>query len=115
MGLNSWTLRSGSKHLNILKLQLKTQLQEKSTFKIEFSNNPDFLLTAVCYCGQETYSLATGLNAAVLVTLLERQLECLRIPKMQVWLEVIFSTSMKCLRIRAQTSFEHLYEYALRS
>jgi hypothetical protein len=54
------------------------------------------------------YSVAPGLNAAVLVTLLERQLVCLRILKMQVLLEryifkqkVIFSTSMKCLRIRA--------------
>jgi hypothetical protein len=32
------------------------------------------------------YSLAAGLNAAVLVTVLERQLMALRIPKMQVWL-----------------------------
>jgi hypothetical protein len=59
--------------------------------KVNFSNGilnqPDFSLTAVCHCGQETYSLATGLNAAVLVTLLERQLVCLRIRKMQVWLE----------------------------
>ena len=78
--------------------------------KVNFSNGilkqPDFSLTAVCHCGQETYSLATGLNKAVLVTLLERQLMCLRIPKMQVWLErylfnrkVVFSTFMKCLRI----------------
>jgi hypothetical protein len=43
--------------------------------KVNFSSGilkqPDFSLTAVCHCGQETYSLATGLNAAVLVTLLE--------------------------------------------
>ncbi len=48
--------------------------------KVNFSNGilkqPDFSLTAVCHCGQETYSLATGLNAAVLVTLVERQLVC---------------------------------------
>jgi hypothetical protein len=80
--------------------------------KVNFSNGilkqPDFSLTAVCHCCQKTYSLSTGLNSAVLVTLLERQLVCLRIPKMQVWLErylfkrkVIFSTSMKCLRIMA--------------
>ncbi len=43
------------------------------------------------------------------VTLLERKLVCLRILKMQVWLErylfklkVVFSTFMKCLRIQAQ-------------
>jgi hypothetical protein len=80
--------------------------------KVNFSNGilkqPDFSVTAVCHCGQETCYFATGLNAAVLVTLLERQLVCLRIPKMQVWLvrylfkrKVIFSTSIKCLRIRA--------------
>jgi hypothetical protein len=82
--------------------------------KVNFSNGilkqPTFSLTAVCHCDQETYSLATGLNAEVLVTVLERQLMSLRIPKMQVWLErylfkrkVILSTSMKCLRIRART------------
>jgi hypothetical protein len=67
----------------------------------------EFSLTAVCHCGQEAYSLATGLNAAVLVTLLERRLLCLGIQKMQVWLErylfkqkVTFSTSMKCLRFK---------------
>ncbi len=44
----------------------------------------------------------------MLVTLLERQLVCLRILKMQVWLErylfkrkVVFSAPMKCFRIRA--------------
>jgi hypothetical protein len=55
--------------------------------KVNFSCGilkPDFSLTAVCHCGQETYSFATGLNAAVLVILLERQLVCLRILKMQV-------------------------------
>ncbi len=50
--------------------------------KVNFSKGilkqPDFSLTAVCHCCQETYSLATGLNAAVLVTLLERQLVCLK-------------------------------------
>jgi hypothetical protein len=59
--------------------------------KVNFSNGilkqPDFSLPAICQCGHETYSLATGLNAAVIVTLLERQLVCLRIPKMQEWLE----------------------------
>ncbi len=56
--------------------------------KVNFSNGilkqPDFSLTAVSLSGQETYSLPTGLNAAVLVTLLERQLVCFRIPKLQV-------------------------------
>jgi hypothetical protein len=60
---------------------------------VNFSNGmlkpPAFPLTAVCYCGQETYSLATRLNTALLVTPLERQLVCLRILKMQVWLESI--------------------------
>jgi hypothetical protein len=80
--------------------------------KVNFSNGilklPHFSLTAVCHCGNETYSLAAGLNAAVLVTILERQLVCLRIPKIQEWLEryifkqkVVFSTSMICLIIRA--------------
>ncbi len=59
--------------------------------EVNFSNGilsqPDFSLTAVCHCCQETYSLATGLNTAVLDTLLERQLVGLRILKMQVWLE----------------------------
>ncbi len=92
--------------------------------KVNFSNGilnqPDFSVIAVCHCGQETYPLATGLNAAVLVTLPERQLVCLRIPKMQVWLErylfkrkVIFSTSMKCLRIRAQVVPVVLYTVVL--
>jgi hypothetical protein len=91
----------------------KVTAEKTALGKVNFSNGilkqPDFSLTAVHRCCQETYSLATGLNATVLVTLLERQLVCLRIPKMQVWLEryifkrkVIFSTSMKCLRIRAQ-------------
>ncbi len=59
--------------------------------KVNFSNRilkqTAFPVTAVCHCCQENYSLATGLKTAVLVTLLERQLMCLRIPKMQVWLE----------------------------
>jgi hypothetical protein len=52
----------------------------------------------------------------VLVILLERQLVCLRILKMQVWSErylfkrkVVFSTSMKCLRIRAQYTLYTTY------
>jgi hypothetical protein len=92
---------------------LKVTSEKIALGKVNFSNGilkqPDFSLTAVCQCGQEAYSLATGLNAAVLVTLIERQPLCLRIPKMQVWLErylfkrkVTFSTYMKCLRIRAQ-------------
>jgi hypothetical protein len=60
---------------------------------VNFSNGmlkpPAFPLTAVRYCCQETYSLATRLNTALLVTLLERQLVCLRILKMHVWLESI--------------------------
>jgi hypothetical protein len=59
----------------------------KVNFSYVILKQPAFSLTAVCHCGQETYSKATGLNAAVLVTLLERQLVCLRISKMQVWLE----------------------------
>ncbi len=94
---------------------------EKIAFgKVNFSNGilkqPDFSITVVCHCGNETYSLATGLNAAVLVTLLERQLVCLRIPKMQVCLErclfkrkIIFSTSMKCLRIWALNTLWRKY------
>ncbi len=49
--------------LNILKLQLKRWLQEKSTFSNGILKQPDYSLTAVSHCGQETYSLATGLNA----------------------------------------------------
>jgi hypothetical protein len=90
---------------------IKVTAENVALGKVNFSNGilkqPDFSLTAVCHCGQDTYSLATGLNAAVLVTLLERQLVCLRILKMQVWLErylfkrkVIFSTSMKYLSQR---------------
>ncbi len=54
---------------------LKVTAEKIALGKVNFSNGilkqPDFSLTAVCRCGQETYSLATGLNAAVLVTLLE--------------------------------------------
>jgi hypothetical protein len=93
----------------------KVTAEKIAVGKINFSNGilkqPDFSLTSVGHCGQETYSLATGLNAAGLVIFLERQLVCLKITKMQVWLErylfkrkVIFSTSVKCLRIRALES-----------
>jgi hypothetical protein len=98
-----------STRARILK-HFKVTAEKIALGKVNFSNRilkqPTFSLTANCHCGQETYSLATGLNAEVL----ERQLMSLRIPKMQVWLEryvfkrkVIFSTSMKCLRIRART------------
>ncbi len=54
----------------------KVTAEEIALGKVYFSNGilkqPDFSFTAVCHCGQETYSLATRLNAAVLVTLLER-------------------------------------------
>ncbi len=52
----------------------KVTAEKKAFGKVNFSNGilkqPDFSLTAVCHCDQETYSLASGLNAAVLVTLL---------------------------------------------
>jgi hypothetical protein len=66
----------------------KVTAEKMAVGKVNFSNGirkqPDFSLIAVCRYGQETYTLATGLNAAVLVTLLERQLVCLRILQIQV-------------------------------
>jgi hypothetical protein len=80
-------MESASSRARILK-HFEVTAEKIALGEVSFSNGilkqPDFSLTAVCRCGQETYSLATGLNTAVLVTLLERQLVCLRIPKMQV-------------------------------
>jgi hypothetical protein len=60
----------------------KVTAEKAALGKVNFSCGiltPDSSLTAVCHCGQETYSLATGLNAAVLVILIERQLVCLKV------------------------------------
>jgi hypothetical protein len=87
---------SGARVLKHFKVTAEKIALGKVTFSNGILKQPDFSLTAVCHCSQETYSLATGLNAAVLVTLLERQLVCLRIPKMQVWLErYLFFSSEK--------------------
>ncbi len=69
--------------------------------KVNFSNGiliqPDFSLTAVCHCGQDTYTLATGLNAAVLVTLLERQLCVFKNPENAGMVRKIFFQAKSCL------------------
>jgi hypothetical protein len=77
---------------------------------MEILKQPGFSLTAVCHRGQKTYSLATRLHAAVLVTLLERQLVYLRIPKMQVWLERLAKSYHFNLHEMFKNSGSDIYE-----
>jgi hypothetical protein len=65
----------GLSRARILK-HCKVTAEKMALGKVNFSKGilkqPDLSLTAVCHCGQETYSLANGLNAAVLLTMVRK-------------------------------------------